>query len=155
MVKHLSQQEGIIFLSGRYEGVDERVIESSIDCEISIGDYVLSGGELPAMVIIDTLVRRIPGAIQQGKSIENESFENGLLDHPQYTRPEIFGAYTVPEVLVSGNHKEINRWRKKQSLGKTWLEKPELIEKTTLGLEELDLLEEFKKEIGVKYPDGV
>tara|TARA_B100000945_G_C20269192_1_gene543070 strand:- start:5 stop:778 length:774 start_codon:yes stop_codon:yes gene_type:complete len=155
MVKHLSQQEGIIFLSGRYEGVDERVIESSIDCEISIGDYVLSGGELPAMVIIDTLVRRIPGAIQQGKSIENESFENGLLDHPQYTRPEIFGPYTIPEVLVSGNHKEINRWRKKQSLGKTWLEKPELIDKISLDVEELDLLEEFKKEIGVKYPGGV
>mgnify|MGYP002876266365 CR=1 FL=1 len=155
MVKNLSQYEGIIFLSGRYEGVDERVIESCIDREVSIGDYVLSGGELPAMVIIDTLVRRIPGAIHQGESIENESFENGLLDYPQFTRPEIFGPYTIPEVLKSGNHKEINRWRKKQSLGKTWLEKPELIEKINLDIEELDLLEEFKKEIGVKYANGV
>lgn len=146
LVTELSKNEQLILLAGRYEGVDERLIEHYIDYECSIGDYVLSGGELPAMVLIDALIRLIPGALGHNESAMHDSFYSGLLDHPHYTRPENFEDERVPEVLLSGDHKKIQQWRLKQSLGRTWQRRPELLEKRKLNDEEQRLLEQFIQE---------
>jgi len=146
LVEELGRYEGLVLLAGRYEGVDERLLDAEIEDQISIGDYVLSGGELPAMVLMDALIRRIPGALNDAESAQQESFANGLLDCPQYTRPEVFGNHTVPSVLLSGHHAQITRWRMKQSLGRTWRRRPDLLAKLPLSAEQVALLEEYKLE---------
>jgi len=145
-VKSLSQEQGFIFIAGRYEGIDERIIESEVDEEWSIGDYVLSGGELPALVIIDAVARMIPGVLGDENSATQDSFMDGLLDYPHYTRPEEIEGQCVPEVLLGGNHKVIEQWRMKQALGRTWLRRPELLNKLTLSDEQQQLLQEFQQE---------
>jgi tRNA (guanine37-N1)-methyltransferase len=145
-VMRLVGEPGLVVLAGRYEGIDERVIQRQVDEEISIGDYVLSGGELPAMVLIDAIVRHLPGVLNDAASAQEDSFVDGLLDCPHYTRPEEYRGVAVPEVLLSGNHAAIRRWRLKQSLGRTWLRRPELIESRQLTKEEARLLAEFQKE---------
>ena len=150
LIDKLEQLEGIVLLAGRYEGVDERLIQSKIEREVSIGDYVVSGGELAAMVLIDALVRRIPGAINDRESLLNESFETGFLDYPQYTRPEVFESHRVPPELMSGDHKLIDRWRLKESIGRTWLKRPDLMANINLDAEQFALLDEFKREKGVE-----
>ena len=147
LVQELAAEQGIVMLAGRYEGVDERVVGRAVDDEVSIGDYVLSGGELAAMVVIDALVRQLPGALNDAESASQDSFANGLLDHPHYTRPEVYEGLAVPPVLLSGNHADIARWRLKQALGRTWLRRPDLLEKRALSAEESRLLEEFRKEM--------
>jgi len=130
-------------LAGRYEGVDERLLEMEIDERISIGDYVLSGGELPALVLIDAVVRLLPGVLGDDESAQQDSFMAGLLDWPHYTRPESYEGRTVPEVLLSGNHAAIQRWRMKQALGITWLRRPDLLAKLELSDEQRRLLDEY------------
>ncbi len=133
----------VILVAGRYEGIDERLIESAIDMEVSIGDFVASGGELPAMLLIDGVTRLLPGAVGDTDSVEQDSFSDGLLDYPQYTRPETEDGLTVPEVLMSGDHGQIARWRKMQSLGRTYKKRPDLITARTLTEEEKQLLDEY------------
>ncbi|MBF8254844.1 MAG: tRNA (guanine-N1)-methyltransferase [Deltaproteobacteria bacterium] len=128
--------------------MDERLIRRSVDDEISIGDYVLSGGELAAMVVMDCVVRQLPGVLGDAESAHQDSFVNGLLDCPHYTRPEVYQGDAVPPVLLSGNHAEIGRWRFKQALGRTWQRRPDLLEARVLSAEERALLEDFKKEQG-------
>jgi len=147
LVMELAAEQGLVLLAGRYEGVDERVIAREVDTEISIGDYVLSGGELAAMVVIDSIVRQLPGVLGDAESASQDSFVNGLLDCPHYTRPEVYEGEPVPPVLLSGNHAEISRWRLKQALGRTWQRRPDLLEQRTLSSDERKLLEEFKQEI--------
>lgn len=137
----------LILIAGRYEGIDERLLQTEVDEEWSIGDYVLSGGELAAMVVIDTIARLIPGALGHEESAERDSLSCGLLKYPQYTRPEQFGGLNVPEVLLSGHHQDIERWRLKESLGKTWLKRPDLLDKMNLDKLQLTLLIEFVKEL--------
>src|SRR5688572_20613506 len=149
-VLELKEERALTLLCGRYEGVDERLLARRVEEEISIGDFVLSGGEVAAMALIDAVVRQLPGALGDEASAVEESFADGLLDCPQYTRPEIWppderGA-RVPEVLLSGHHENIRRWRLKQALGRTWLRRPELLEIRTLTTEERKLLEEFQRE---------
>jgi tRNA (guanine37-N1)-methyltransferase len=146
LVAELAGEQGIVMLAGRYEGVDERLVKRAVDDEVSIGDYVLSGGELAAMVVIDCVVRQLPGALGDAESASQDSFVNGLLDHPHYTRPEVYENEAVPAVLLSGNHADIARWRLKQALGRTWLRRPDLLEKRALSPEETKLLEEFRKQ---------
>ena len=146
IVEELGKHDGLVLLAGRYEGVDERVLQTEIDDQISIGDYVLSGGELPAMVLMDALIRRIPGALNDAESVQQDSFSNGLLDCPQYTRPEVYGRDAVPAVLLSGHHGHISRWRMKQSLGRTWRVRPDLLVNLSLSPEQMALLEEYKME---------
>jgi tRNA (guanine37-N1)-methyltransferase len=146
----LAALDGLMLLAGRYEGVDERVITRVVDEEISIGDYVLSGGELAAMVVIDAIVRQIPGALGDADSAGQDSFVNGLLDCPHYTRPEVYEGVPVPQVLMSGNHADIARWRLKQALGRTWQRRPDLLEERALSDEERALLDEFRKETGAR-----
>ncbi|HEY0719730.1 MAG TPA: tRNA (guanosine(37)-N1)-methyltransferase TrmD [Gammaproteobacteria bacterium] len=145
-VQGLAQRPRLILLAGRYEGVDERLIESEVDEEWSIGDYVLSGGELAAMVMIDAVTRLLPGALGHEDSAEQDSFSSGLLDYPHYTRPEVIEGRTVPAVLLSGDHAAIARWRMKQALGRTWLRRPELLEQAGLSEEQQKLLAEFMRE---------
>jgi tRNA (guanine37-N1)-methyltransferase len=147
LVGELGAHEGLILLAGRYEGVDERLIDRQADYEISIGDYVLSGGELPAMVLMDALIRQLPGVLGASESAQQDSFVNGLLDCPHYTRPEVYEGLAVPQVLLSGNHAEIERWRTKQSLGRTWSRRPELMSKVKLSVEQQMLLDEYKREV--------
>lgn len=142
-VCELAGRTGMILISGRYEGIDERIIESEVDEEWSIGDYVLSGGELAAMVMIDSVCRTLPGVLGHEESANEDSFVDGLLDYPHYTRPEQIDGQQVPDVLLSGNHEQIRRWRLKQSLGKTWLVRPDLIESIELDNEQKGLLQEF------------
>jgi len=143
----LSGQGGLVLVAGRYEGIDERVIATSIDEEISVGDYVLSGGELPALVVIDALARLMDGALNDARSSVEESFATGLLDWPQYTRPERFRDLGVPEVLQGGDHERIRRWRLKQALGRTWRRRPDLfLARAPGGSEETELLNEFLQE---------
>ncbi len=142
----LASAEGVILVAGRYEGIDERVIELDIDEELSIGDYVLSGGELAAAVVIDTVVRLLPGALGHEASAAEDSFSDGLLDCPHYTRPEDYQGIKVPAVLLSGDHEAIRRWRLKQALGRTWLRRPELLQQQSLDKEQQRLLEEFMRE---------
>ena len=145
-VQRLNGCDALTLVAGRYEGVDERVIESEVDEELSIGDYVLSGGELPALVLIDALARLIPGALNDADSAAEDSFMNGLLDYPHYTRPESLDDRRVPEVLLSGDHAAIRRWRRKQALGRTWLRRPDLLEKLELQADDKALLNEFIRE---------
>ena len=143
-VKELAQEENIIILCGHYEGIDQRVIDEIVDEEISIGDYVLTGGEIPAMVLIDTVSRYIEGVIKQDSTNE-ESFSEGLLEYPQYTRPEIFNDKKVPEVLLSGNHENIRKWRRKQSIKNTYKKRPELLNNLELSKEDLNILKNLKE----------
>ncbi|MBT8090154.1 MAG: tRNA (guanosine(37)-N1)-methyltransferase TrmD [Gammaproteobacteria bacterium] len=137
---------GLILLAGRYEGIDERLIESQVDEEVSLGDFVLSGGEIAAMAVIDAVVRLLPGVLGDDESAKQDSFVNGLLDCPHYTRPEVVEGRSVPDVLLSGDHANIARWRYKQALGRTHLRRPDLLEKLDLSDEQRTLLEEFLKE---------
>jgi len=146
IAKQLSNEEGLILICGRYEGIDERLLNKQVDLEISIGDYVLSGGELPAMVLIDTVSRLIPGVLGHADSADQDSFTNGLLDCPHYTRPEILDGEQVPQVLLSGNHAEIEQWRLQQSLIRTRERRPDLFEKRELTRQETDLIEQFFEE---------
>jgi tRNA (guanine37-N1)-methyltransferase len=145
-VAKLGTLESLILIAGRYEGVDERFIEAEVDEEWSIGDYVLSGGELPAMVMIDALTRRLPGALGDAESAEQDSFVKGLLDCPHYTRPEEFAGRWVPPVLLSGDHKRIERWRLQQSLGRTWERRPELLQSIQLDSVSEALLQAYQAE---------
>ena len=145
LVKKLLKEESLIILASRYEGVDERITQW-IDEEISIGDYVLSGGELPAMVLMDTLIRHIPGALNDEESANQDSFADGLLDHPHYTRPEEYKGLKVPEVLMSGNHEKIRLWRLRESLKETWIKRPDLLAERLLTKEESRLLQDIKRE---------
>ncbi|HEY8553250.1 MAG TPA: tRNA (guanosine(37)-N1)-methyltransferase TrmD [Burkholderiales bacterium] len=142
----LAARPRLILLAGRYEGVDERLLETEVDEEWSIGDYVVSGGELPAMVLIDALARHLPGALGDEESAGQDSFAAGLLDWPHYTRPEVYAGRRVPEVLLSGDHARIRRWRLKQALGRTWLRRPDLLERLALDEEQQRLLAEFRRE---------
>ncbi|MDH5765220.1 MAG: tRNA (guanosine(37)-N1)-methyltransferase TrmD [Gammaproteobacteria bacterium] len=146
VVQELAQQPGLILIAGRYEGIDERIIEMEVDEEWSIGDYVLSGGELPALVMIDAVARMIPGVLGDEDSAAQDSFMDGLLDCPHYTRPEEIEGQRVPEVLLGGNHKAIEQWRMKQSLGRTWLRRPECLNDKTLNEKQRQLLQEFQLE---------
>jgi tRNA (guanine37-N1)-methyltransferase len=146
----LAQRTETIFLAGRYEGVDERLLAAAVDEEWSIGDYVLSGGELAAMVMIDAVTRLLPGALGDEDSAEQDSFVDGLLDCAHYTRPEQYDGMPVPAVLLSGDHEKIRRWRLKQSLGRTWQRRPDLLAKVTLTDEQRRLLDEYKREAGVE-----
>ena len=146
VVMELAQEPGLIFLAGRYEGVDERLIQRQVDEELSIGDYVLSGGELAAMVVIDALVRQLPGALGDADSAVEDSFVNGLLDYPHYTRPELYAGMLVPPVLMSGHHEEIRKWRLQQALTRTWERRPDLLEGRELTREEQKLLAAIKAE---------
>ena len=141
-----SNYQRLILLAGRYEGIDERLLQTSVDEEWSLGDYVLSGGELPTMVLLDALIRLLPDALGHQDSAGQDSFSEGLLDCPHYTRPEEYQGQGVPEVLLSGNHREIVRWRLQQSLGRTWLRRPDLLEKLELTAEQAELLEAFTVE---------
>ncbi len=147
-VMSLAAESAVTLLCGRYEGIDERLVSKCVDEEISVGDYVLSGGELAAMVLIDAVVRQLPGALGDGQSAVEESFAAGLLDYPQYTRPEVWSGEKIPEVLLSGHHEQIRRWRLKQSLGRTWQRRPDLIAARALTEEERTLLEAFQRESG-------
>lgn len=150
-VRELSQADRLIFIAGRYEGIDERIIQSEVDEEWSVGDYVLSGGELPAMVLIDALARFIPGVLGHELSAEQDSFSDGLLDCPHYTRPEVLHdaamqAYPVPKVLLSGDHEKIRQWRQYQSLARTWARRPELLTNLALTAEQQKMLDAIKAE---------
>jgi tRNA (guanine37-N1)-methyltransferase len=149
-VMQLVQEQAVTLLCGRYEGVDERLMQRRVDEEISIGDFVLSGGEIAAMALMDAVVRQLPGALGDEQSAVEESFADGLLDCPQYTRPELYRGDRVPEVLMSGHHGKIRRWRMKQALGRTWLRRPDLLAARKLSEEESKLLEEFRQESGAK-----
>jgi tRNA (guanine37-N1)-methyltransferase len=145
-VMELVGLKGLVLVAGRYEGIDERLIESEVDEELSIGDYVLSGGELAAMVVIDAVTRQLPGVLGHESSAKEDSFANGLLDCPHYTRPESYQGKAVPKVLLSGNHEEIRRWRLKQALGRTYERRPELIQDRAMMAEEERLLSEYLRE---------
>ena len=142
----LAALPGMVLLAGRYEGVDQRVLDREIDESISIGDYVLSGGELPALVLIDAVVRLLPGVLGDAESAGQDSFVNGLLDWPHYTRPEVFEGSAAPQVLLSGNHAAISRWRLKQALGRTYERRPELLKQMSLSGEQRELLDEYLRE---------
>ncbi|MBI3343913.1 MAG: tRNA (guanosine(37)-N1)-methyltransferase TrmD [Gammaproteobacteria bacterium] len=145
-VNELAALSGLVLVAGRYEGIDERVIVTQVDQEWSIGDYVLSGGELAAMVIVDALTRRLPGALGHEDSAQDDSFAGGLLEYPHYTRPEDVAGLKVPEVLLSGDHQAILRWRRKQALGRTWVRRPDLLKYLQLDQEQQKLLNEFIEE---------
>jgi tRNA (guanine37-N1)-methyltransferase len=146
LVQELANEPGLVLIAGRYEGVDERLVKQCVDREVSIGDYVTSGGELPAMVVIDCLVRRLPGSLNDAESALQDSFSAGLLDWPHYTRPEEWNETRVPDVLLSGNHAAIARWRRKQALGRTYDRRPELVDESRLAREDRQLLEEYRRE---------
>ena len=142
----VEQHSRLILVAGRYEGIDERLLETEIDEELSIGDFVLSGGELAAMVVIDALARQLPGTLGHEASSRQDSFSDGLLEYAQYTRPREINGIEVPEVLLSGNHEAIRMWREKQALGRTWLKRPELFEGIELTEQQRQMLDEFRKE---------
>jgi tRNA (guanine37-N1)-methyltransferase len=146
-VAELSQYPNMVLVAGRYEGIDERLLQTVIDEEWSIGDYVLSGGELPAMVLIDAVTRLLPGALGHAQSAEQDSFTEGLLDCPHYTRPEEFEGRRVPGVLLSGDHEKIRRWRLKQALGRTWLKRPDLLQAKALTEEQQVLLTDYRRDL--------
>lgn len=148
LARELSREESLFLVSGRYKGIDERVLEEYADERISIGDYVLSGGELPALVVIDAVMRLLPGALGDFASAEEDSFETGLLDVPLYTRPREFRGRAVPEVLLSGHHENIRRWRRRQALKRTLLHRPELLERTRLDQDDRRVLDELRAELG-------
>lgn len=144
IAKELSQEQNLIILCGHYEGIDQRVIDEIVTDEISIGDYILTGGELAAMVVIDAVSRLIPGVLGKVESFEEESFSNHLLEYPQYTRPPVFRDRKVPEVLLSGHHAKIEKWRKEQSILRTWQKRPDLLEKANLNPKEIQFLNQLK-----------
>ena len=152
-LNELSAENSITFICGRYEGFDERIIDNLVDEEISIGDYVLSGGEIPAAAIIEGLTRLTPGVPENMESINNDSFSNHLLDHPHYTKPNEIDGFSVPEILLSGNHNEIKLWRRRQSLGATYLKRPDLLKNVNLSKEDDRLLQEFIAEHQEKKSD--
>ena len=141
--RELASLPGLVLVAGRYEGIDERIVALGIDRELSIGDYVLSGGELPALVVIDAVARLLPGALNDERSSAEESFAEGLLDWPHYTRPEVFEGLAVPPVLTSGNHADIRRWRLREAVVRTWRRRPDLIMKRALAPEASRLLSEY------------
>ena len=143
----MAQRGNLILIAGRYEGIDERLIHAVVDEEWSIGDYVLSGGELPAMVLIDAVTRLLPGALGDAQSAVEDSFSDGLLDHPHYTRPEVLDGETVPAILLSGDHEKIRRWRLQQALGRTWLRRPDLLQSKNLTEEQRALLTDFRRDL--------
>ena len=145
-VVQLAGEHALVLLAGRYEGIDERLVASSVDEEVSIGDYVLSGGELPAMVLIDAITRQLPGVLGHERSAEEDSFADGLLDCPHYTRPEEFDGQRVPDVLLSGDHERIRRWRLQQALGRTLERRPDLLQDRELSPEEQELLAAYRRE---------
>jgi len=148
-VMQLAQgEDAVVLLCGRYEGIDERLIARCVDEEISIGDFVLSGGEIPAMALLDAVVRQLPGVLNDAESAQQDSFVAGLLDCPHYTRPEEYEGQRVPDVLLSGHHEQIRRWRLKQALGRTWQRRPELLAGRTLSKEETQLLVQFQEQCG-------
>jgi tRNA (guanine37-N1)-methyltransferase len=146
--RRLSGLQGIVLLAGRYEGIDERLVEDVVDEELSLGDFVLSGGEVAAMAVIDAVARLLPGVLGDDESALQDSFVEGLLDHPHYTRPESVDGKRVPAVLLSGDHERIARWRNKQALGRTYLRRPDLVRNMKLDKEQRRLLDEFLKEQG-------
>jgi tRNA (guanine37-N1)-methyltransferase len=148
LARRMSGQEHLILICGRYEGLDERVRLAVVDREISIGDYVLTGGEIPALVLIDAISRYLPGVLGCEQSVEEDSFSQDLLEYPQYTRPQVFRGMAVPEVLLSGNHIQIKRWRRRESLRRTFLRRPDLLERAVLSEEDLDFLKELKSQEG-------
>jgi len=145
-LKSLADLDNLTFLCGRYEGIDERIIKEFVDEEISLGDYVISGGEIASMVIIEGITRLLPGVVDDYESINQDSFQKGILDFPHYTRPDNIDNHTIPEVLLSGNHTEVKKWRRKQSLGVTWHKRPELLKKVKLSEEDDRLLKEYISE---------
>ena len=147
LIRELTSIEHLILVAGRYEGIDERLIERDIDVELSLGDFVLSGGEVAAMAVIEAIVRLLPGSLGSGLSAQSDSFSDGFLEHAQYTRPECIDGQPVPAVLLSGNHAEIERWRRKQALGRTWLKRPDLLREVVLSEIDRGLLEEFQAEL--------
>ena len=152
VARRLTGLRGMMLVAGRYEGIDQRVVDELIDEELSIGDYVVSGGELPALVVIDAVARLLPGVLGDAESAAQDSFGDGLLDWPHYTRPEVWEGRTVPRVLQGGNHAEIRRWRLKQALGRTWKLRPELLSARGLSAEERMLLVEYCAEAGIEAP---
>lgn len=150
IVQELAAEPGLVLLCGRYEGVDERVLETLVDAEYSLGDFVLSGGELPAMALLDAVTRLLPGALGAAESAVQDSFAAGLLDHPHYTRPEEYEGRRVPPVLLSGDHAKIEQWRLQQRLGATWRKRPDLLQKLQLDARQKRLLEEYIRETGDK-----
>jgi len=140
LANNLSKESHLILLCGHYEGIDNRIIENYIDEEISIGDFVLTGGEIPAMIMIDSVVRLLPGVLRSDESFVDESHYNGLLEYPQYTRPREFNGHKVPDILLSGNHYKIKAWRKEESLRVTYIKRPELLKKLDLTKEESDII---------------
>ncbi len=142
--------DGLVLVAGRYEGIDERLIDACVDEELSLGDFVLSGGELPAMAVVDAVARLLPGVLGDAESAANDSFGDGLLDHPHYTRPEVVAGRAVPDVLLSGDHERIDRWRKREALGRTFRRRPELLERRGLSADEQLQLDEWLRE----NPDG-
>lgn len=141
-IEDLSKQKHIVLLCGHYEGIDQRVLDEIVDEEISIGDYVLTGGELPAMVLIDSISRYVDGVLNK-ESIKEESFSNGLLEYPQYTRPEVFKSKQIPDILKSGHHENIHKWRKNESIKNTYIKRPELLKDIELTNEEKKIIEEL------------
>ncbi|MEP7328105.1 MAG: tRNA (guanosine(37)-N1)-methyltransferase TrmD [Betaproteobacteria bacterium] len=146
----MAARAGYVLLAGRYEGIDERLVQREVDLEIAVGDFVVSGGELPALMLIDAMVRLLPGALNDEQSAREDSFATGLLDCPHFTRPEVFDGLPVPEVLMSGHHERIRRWRLMQSLGRTWERRPDLLEGRMLSKEEDALLAEYQRETAAK-----
>ena len=138
---------GVTLVAGRYEGVDQRFLDREVDLEVSVGDFVVSGGELPALLLIDAIVRQLPGALNDAESARQDSFADGLLDCPHYTRPESFEGVRVPDVLLSGDHAAIRRWRLKQAVGRTWQRRPDLLAGRALSAEERALLDEYRGEV--------
>jgi tRNA (guanine37-N1)-methyltransferase len=155
LVREVTAGTGLILLCSRYEGVDERLIERCVDEEISIGDFVLSGGEIPAMALLDAIVRQLPGVLHDADSATQDSFVAGLLDCPHYTRPEDYEGARVPEVLLSGHHEAIRRWRLEQALGRTWRRRPDLLAARALSNEETQLLRQFQEQCGQENLKGV
>ena len=153
LVKSAAAGEGLILLAGRYEGIDERLIDEQVDEEWSIGDFVVNGGELPALMIVEAVTRLLPGALGDVESAQQDSFSDGLLDYPHYTRPAMYGEREVPAVLMSGDHQKIKRWRMKQALGRTWSRRPDLLAKRTLSIAEQQLLDEYIEEQRQKGSD--
>jgi tRNA (guanine37-N1)-methyltransferase len=154
VVESLAAEQQLILVAGRYEGVDERLISAEVDREVSLGDFVLSGGELAAMAVIDAVTRLIPGALGHAQSAEQDSFADGLLDCPHYTRPEVYEGQAVPEVLLGGHHEQIRRWRLKESLRRTRERRPDLLEQRVLTEEERQLLDEILNEPGASESSG-
>jgi tRNA (guanine37-N1)-methyltransferase len=153
-VQSMANDQDLILICGRYEGIDERVIKTLVDEQWSIGDFVLSGGEIPAMAMIDAIARLLPGVLGHADSAVEDSFANGLLDCPHYTRPEVLDGMAVPKVLLSGDHKKIRQWRLKQSLGNTWLHRPELLNNLALTEEQSTLLAEYQQEYRMQQDDS-